>query len=161
MEITQCDFLDYPVRMILDDKGDPWFVAMDVCKILGLNNVTMALLALDPDEKRVSKVDVGSKSNRLISEPGLYRLILRSHKPEAKRFKRWLFWDVLPSIRKTGSYSMGSTKTFPEGLRAKEIAIEAKEVSQGYKERIKHLLVEIEKEEKVEAGKERLTQILQ
>lgn len=143
MEIIPYNFLDHSVRMIIDDKGEPWFVAMDVCKILGLKNVTMALLGLDPDEKRVGKVDVGSKSNRLVSEPGLYTLIMRSHKPEAKKFQHWLCWDVLPSIRKTGSYSMNSTKSLPEALRNTATTIEKKEASQGYEEELQRALVEL------------------
>lgn len=97
-----------PVRTVTID-GEPWFVARDVCDVLGLDNVAMALRPLDPDEKGVSKVDTlgGAQSLNIISESGLYALALRSNKPEAKAFRKWVTATVLPTIRKTGSYVRG------------------------------------------------------
>lgn len=86
--------------------GEPWFVAADVCRALGLNNTAMALERLDEDEKGVSSIHTlgGEQQMTIVSESGLYSLILGSRKPEAKRFKRWVTGEVLPSIRKTGAY---------------------------------------------------------
>ena len=96
---------------IVEKKGEPWFVAKDVCDILGLSNVSEALTSLDLDEKTdISGSDVGSHISklRLVSESGLYDLIFKSRKPEAKTFRKWVTSEVLPSIRKTGSYTTKS-----------------------------------------------------
>ena len=86
--------------------GEPWWVAKDVCNVLGLTNSRMALEALDEDEKGVSKVYTlgGEQDMNIISESGLYALIMRSNKPEAKRFRKWVTGEVLPTLRKTGHY---------------------------------------------------------
>lgn len=97
------------VRVFKDEAGNPWWVANDVCRILGLENVSKALTRLDQDEKRDvtgSKVGRNVSKLRTINEPGLYSLIFKSRKPEAKAFKRWVTHEVLPSIRKTGRYEM-------------------------------------------------------
>lgn len=93
------------VRVVMVD-GEPWFVAADVCAALTIGNTAMALERLDDDEKGVSSIDTlgGMQQMAIVNEPGLYTLILGSRKPEAKRFKRWLTHEVLPSIRKTGAY---------------------------------------------------------
>lgn len=104
------DFNGYDVRVV-DRNGDFWFIAKDTCDILGLDNVSEAVKSLDDDERsNISNSDVGQSGGRdpiIISESGLYSLILRSRKPEAKEFKRWITHEVLPTIRKTGSYSLG------------------------------------------------------
>ncbi len=85
-------------------NGEPWFVAKDVCDILELSNPSMAIESLDEDER--AKFNLGRQGDAwVINEPGLYSLILRSRKPEAKAFKRWITHEVIPSIRKTGGYS--------------------------------------------------------
>ena len=96
------------VVRVVDINGEPWFVAADICAALELNNTSMAVAGLDDDERDVSSVDTrgGPQSATVISESGLYSLVLRSRKPEAKQFKRWITHDVLPAIRKTGSYSI-------------------------------------------------------
>jgi prophage antirepressor-like protein len=88
--------------------GEPWFVALDVCKLLELSNISQTLVNLDEDEKGfiISDTLGGSQKIRIISEPGFYKLVLRSTKPKAKVAQRWVAHEVLPSIRKTGSYSM-------------------------------------------------------
>jgi len=93
---------------VVDINGEPWFVAADICSALELNNTSMAVAGLDDDERGISEVDTrgGKQSATVISESGLYSLVLRSRKPEAKQFKRWITHDVLPAIRKTGSYSI-------------------------------------------------------
>lgn len=87
--------------------GEPWFVAADICAVLGLDNPTRALSRLDDDERTL--ISIKGASNGLevnaVNEPGMYSLILGSRKPEAKAFKRWITHDVIPSIRKTGMYA--------------------------------------------------------
>lgn len=104
------------VRVVVRD-GEPWFVAKDVCDCLGLDNVSKACERLDDDEvSSFTKSDVGENTGLydfsnggraplIVSESGLYTLIMRSNKLEAKPFKRWVTHEVLPSIRKHGSYS--------------------------------------------------------
>lgn len=95
------------VRTVLRD-GEPWFVAKDVCDILGIANSRDAVSRLDEDEKGVGKADTlgGKQEVSIVNEFGLYQLTLRSNKPEAKQFKRWVTHDVLPTLRKQGYYSM-------------------------------------------------------
>nr|DAG28406.1 MAG TPA: hypothetical protein [Caudoviricetes sp.] len=95
------------VRTVMKD-GEPWFVATDVCRALEISNTAMALSRLDDDEKGVSLIDTlgGKQDLTTINEPGLYKLVLGSRKPEAKEFKRWVTHEVLPTIRKTGEYKM-------------------------------------------------------
>lgn len=107
-EIQQFDFRGASLRTLTDKAGEPWFVAKDVCDILELTNPAVALQSLDDDEKtNLSNSYVWSESGRrplIISEPGLYRLVMRSRKPEAKEFQRWVTHELLPQIRKTGGY---------------------------------------------------------
>ncbi|MBQ3625676.1 MAG: Bro-N domain-containing protein [Synergistaceae bacterium] len=103
------DFNEHAVRIIMQD-GEPWWVAKDVCNVLELADVTSALRGLDDDEKVLRKIsgELSSSGNpniMTINESGLYTLIIRSNKPEAKKFRRWVTHEVLPSIRKTGSYN--------------------------------------------------------
>ena len=97
----------FKVRVIMR-CSDPWFVAKDVCDCLDLANSRDAVSRLDDDEKGVGKVDTlgGSQDMMLVSESGLYTLIMRSNKPEAKVFRKWVTSEVLPSIRKTGGYGI-------------------------------------------------------
>lgn len=104
-------FEEHLVRIVERD-GEPWFVGKDVCAALGLRNHNDALSDLDQDEKGVATTDPlstysrggGAQETVVISEPGVYRLVFRSRKPEAERFKRWLAHEVLPQIRRTGKY---------------------------------------------------------
>ena len=95
------------IRVIMKD-GEPHFVAADVCRILDLGNPSQALTRLDDDEKGITTIDTpgGEQSMLIVTEPGLYHLIFTSRKPEAHMFRRWVYHEVLPSIRKTGSYSV-------------------------------------------------------
>ncbi len=89
-------------------EGEIWFVAADACRVLEHSDVSKAVHRLDEDEKGTNSVRTpgGNQSMLCINEPGLYTLILTSRKPEAKAFKRWVTHEVLPSIRKTGNYSI-------------------------------------------------------
>jgi len=101
------------VRVITKDNN-PWFIALDVCKILNLGNVSLSVngrpdrsnSGLDEDEKDIVIVNTpgGDQEMIIVSEAGLYSLVLKSRKPEAKKFKRWVTHTVLPTIRKTGGY---------------------------------------------------------
>lgn len=111
------------VRIILQDN-EPWFVAKDVCDCLEHTNPTMALQRLDDDER--SKLNLGRQGEtNVVNEYGLYSLVLSSRKPEAKEFKRWITHDVLPSLRKYGTYSMNIPRTLPDALKAYANEIEA------------------------------------
>ena len=103
-QLAPFDFEGLPVRVVTDSQGEPWFVAADVLATIGLDR--KALERLDEDEKGVSSIHTpgGGQEMTTVNEPGLYTLVLGSRKAEAKRFKRWVTHEVLPSIRKTGSY---------------------------------------------------------
>lgn len=91
-------------------NGEPWFVLKDVCDVLGISKYRDVVERLDEDERALVKVDtLGGVQNMIaVNESGLYNVILRSDKPEAKPFRKWVTSEVLPSIRKTGGYQ---TKT--------------------------------------------------
>lgn len=98
------------VRTVQKD-GEPWFVLKDVCDALGIGNHRMAADRLDADEKGVSQIDTlgGAQGMTVINESGLYNVILRSDKPGAKPFRKWVTSEVLPSIRKHGAYMTPET----------------------------------------------------
>lgn len=98
------------VRTVMID-GEPWFVAVDVCRALDLTNNRMAMIRLDDDERGVSSIDTlgGNQNMQVVNEYGLYTLVLGSRKPEAKAFKRWITHEVIPSIRKHGAYMTPQT----------------------------------------------------
>ena len=113
-QLVPFDFEGCPVRVVTDSQGDPWFVAADVLATIGLDR--KALERLDEDEKGVSSIHTpgGGQEMTTVNEPGLYTLVLGSRKAEAKRFKRWVTHEVLPSIRKTGSYAVpGALASLP------------------------------------------------
>lgn len=106
-EVQPFDFRGHNVRILTDEQDDPWFIAKDVCDVLELNNVGEALRALDDDEKNTIRISDGIAGNpykATISEAGFYKLVLRSRKPVAKEFQRWVTHEVLPSVRKHGAY---------------------------------------------------------
>jgi prophage antirepressor-like protein len=97
----------HPVRVIADESGEPWFVAKDICNALGYADVSMIVRKLDDDEKGTSPICTPSGQQEMltVNESGLYSLILTSRKPKAKEFKRWVTHEVLPALRKTGTYT--------------------------------------------------------
>ena len=97
----------FKIRVIMR-CAEPWFVAKDACDCLEIVNASQACQTLDEDEKGIYKVYTlgGSQDMMLISESGLYTLVMRSNKPEAKVFRKWVTSEVLPSIRKTGGYGI-------------------------------------------------------
>lgn len=106
-EIQRFDFKGESLRALTNKAGEPWFVAKDACDILG-NDTNHLREALDDDEiTNLRNSEVWNQPGRaplIISEPGLYKLIMRSRKPEAKEFQRWVTHEVLPQIRRTGGY---------------------------------------------------------
>ena len=105
-ELSVFNFDSYTVRTVLGEVGESWFVAADVCDALGLGDTSKACSRLDDDEKLIRTMFVSGQNREVltVNESGLYSLILTSRKAEAKRFKKWVTSEVLPSIRKTGQY---------------------------------------------------------
>ena len=105
------DFESHTIRTIIGSDGEPWWVAADVCRVLSIVNVGDAIAKLDDDERRddIGITDVIGRQQKtwMVNEPGLYTLVFRSNKPEAKRFRKWVTSEVLPAIRKTGRYAAG------------------------------------------------------
>lgn len=97
----------------IEIDGEPWFVAADVCAMLDIKNVSDAVSSLDDDEKLVSVIPRAgqNRSTNLINESGLYNLIFKSKKPSAKEFRKWVTKEVIPSIRKTGSFGINRIET--------------------------------------------------
>lgn len=104
------DFGD--IRTVTIDN-EPWFVAIDVCRALEIANATQALQRLDEDERSMLNIGRQGEAN-VVNEYGLYNLVLGSRKPEAKQFKRWITHEVIPQIRKTGSYMPDLSALSPE-----------------------------------------------
>ncbi len=115
----------------LNINGEPWFVASDVCKALGIANNRDAVARLDEDEKGVALTDTlgGVQNLTTVNEPGLYALVLSSRKPEAKAFKRWITHEVIPSIRKHGGYVAGQEHMSDEELMAKALLMAQKTIA--------------------------------
>lgn len=108
--IQSFSFEGAQVRTVLVD-GDPWWVANDVCAVIGIVNVGNALARLDEDEKgsiRLTDGTPGNPNRAIVNEPGLYSLLLRSDKPQARAFKRWITHEVIPAIRRTGRYEVSA-----------------------------------------------------
>ena len=121
MNIIPFSFESKQIRVV-EINNEPWFVATDIASILEYTEAAAMTRYLDDDEKGLSIVRTlgGEQSVSVINESGLYSAILRSRKPEAKVFKKWVTSEVLPSIRKTGGYQLPSLKvpqSFAEALR--------------------------------------------
>lgn len=119
-------------------EGQPWFVAKDVCAVLAITNVSMALRHLEPQEKGLSSIDTpgGAQKTSVISESGLYALIMRSRKPEAQTFRKWVTSVVLPAIRKDGGYVMGEEKVATGEMSDDELVARAMVVMQNKLKRL-------------------------
>ena len=110
---------------VVEQGGEPWFVANDVCEALDIKNSRDALTRLDEDEKANVGLTDGSQNRRMniINEYGLYILVMASRKQEAKEFKRWIAHEVIPAIRKTGGYIAGSENMSDAELMAKAVLV--------------------------------------
>ena len=130
-EMQRFDFRGASLRTLTDEAGEPWFIAKDVCDILEISNNRDAISQLDSDEKNTVVISDGIPGNpnkTIISEPGLYKLIMRSRKPEAKEFQRWVTHEVLPQIRKTGGYIPTSESDSDEDIMARAVLVAQKTI---------------------------------
>lgn len=121
------DYKNNKVRTVeLDDE--PWFVLKDVCGVLGLTDTNRTAERLDSDELTRTTLVSGGQNREMyvINESGLYNVILRSDKPEAKPFRKWVTSEVLPSIRKNGGYIYGQEQFTPQELMAKALLVAQK-----------------------------------
>lgn len=125
------DFNSNAVRVVTL-QNEPWFVAADVALILGYSSTKDATRVLDDDEKggHILPTPGGAQEFTIINESGLYGLVLRSRRPEAKAFRRWITGEVIPQIMRTGHYAAPaalSLPSYPEALRQLAATIEEKE----------------------------------
>ncbi len=130
--IIPFDFNSNEIRVIQDESGEPWFVAKDVADILEYSQTDKMTKLLDDDEfqnRQIGGSGFNNKGTLLINESGLYSAVLRSKKPQAKKFKKWITSEVLPSIRKTGSYQVSVPQTFAQALHLAAELEEQKELA--------------------------------
>lgn len=130
-EIQKFDFKGAPLRTLTDKAGEPWFVAKDVCDILGTDTRDLHKILESDEITNVDSIRIaqnGGKAPLIISEPGLYRLVMKSRKPEAKEFQRWVTHEVLPQIRKTGGYIPTSESDSDEDIMARAVLVAQKTI---------------------------------
>lgn len=136
-QISSFIFDEHDIR-IVRINGEPWFVLIDVCRALEMDEngaTTKVAGRLDDDQRGVHQVNTpgGLQTVHVVSESGLYEVVMRSDKPKAKEFRRWITGEVLPSIRKNGSYALGGSrqavKLTPNMLRAIADSVEWMEVA--------------------------------
>ena len=142
-EVQRFDFKGAALRTLTDENGEPWFIAKDVCDILEIRTNNLRA-TLEPDEISESSNDYsidiaqnGGKAPLIISEPGLYRLVMKSRKPEAKEFQRWVTHEVLPSIRKHGAYM--TQQTLDKALTSPDFLIQLTTKLKEEQEKVKEL----------------------
>lgn len=129
------------IRVVRDESGEPWFVAKDVLDVLDLDK--SALRKLDEDEKGVDSIHTPGGEQRMttVTEPGFYKLVMRSRKPEAKAFQRWVTHEVLPALRREGGYMVARADETPEETMARALLL-----AQGTMERQKRRIAGLEAE---------------
>lgn len=112
------------IRAMINESGEPMFVAKDVCSVLGISKYRDAISSLDEDEGCPVVVDTpgGAQKMTAVTEPGFYKLVMRSRKPEAKAFQRWVTHEVLPALRRDGGYMVARDET-PEETMARALVI--------------------------------------
>uniref|UniRef100_UPI004029C0F0 BRO-N domain-containing protein n=1 Tax=Butyricimonas virosa TaxID=544645 RepID=UPI004029C0F0 len=133
------------VRMKTDESEQYWFAGIDVCNILGLENPTQSVESLDEDEKKLDYILDSSGQQRktwTINEFGLYSLVLKSRKPEAREFKRWITHEVLPAIRKVGRYTTDQERDREEAIlkmtgKLRSLTVEKEELQRKLNEKRK------------------------
>ncbi|MDQ7775196.1 MAG: BRO family protein [Paracoccus aminovorans] len=103
--IIPFDFEEQAVRIVMRDDA-PWFVAADVCRVLEIGNPSDVVRRMDDDEVTLDTIEGSHRTTNLVSESGLYVLILTSRKPAAKRFRKWVTAEVLPALRTRGRYEL-------------------------------------------------------
>lgn len=130
-EIRKFDFKGASLRTLTDEAGEPWFVAKDVCDVLGYANASKAINDhVDQEDKlnNESLSSLGQRGGWLVNESGLYSLVLSSKLPTAKEFKRWVTHEVLPQIRRTGGYVPASDTDSDEDIMAKAVLVAQKTI---------------------------------
>lgn len=144
-EITIFKFQSHSVRTVTDEHGNPWFVAKDVCEVLDIANPRNAMSRIPDTQKGVRQMDTlgGTQRISIISEAGLYRLVMRSDKPEAEPFIDWVTAEVLPAIRKTGGYIRAAADETPEEIMARALIV-AKDTIDRLKNRVEGMKERIE-----------------
>jgi anti-repressor protein len=131
--IQRFDFKGAALRTLTDENGEPWFVAKDVCDVLGYMNASKAINDhVDQEDKlnNESLSSLGQRGGWLVNESGLYSLVLSSKLPTAKEFKRWVTHEVLPQIRKTGGYIPTSESDSDEDIMARAVLVAQKTIKQ-------------------------------
>lgn len=158
-EVINFDFRNNDVRVIEKD-GEPWFVAADVCRVLGIKNTTAAVKPLR--EYEWSKSNLGQRgmgSALTVSESGLYKLVMRSDKPQARAFQSWIAEEVVPSIRKHGTYIVGQEQYFAGNLSAQEMVQRGTEAMASLLDKtqaqVAELQATVEEQRKLIASKEK------
>lgn len=132
-EIQKFDFKGAPLRTLTDKAGGAWFVAKDVCDILGTDTRDLHKILESDEITNVDSIHIaqnGGKAPLIISEPGLYRLVMKSRKPEAKEFQRWVTHEVLPQIRRTGGYIPAGDSDSDEDIMARAVLVAQKTIKQ-------------------------------
>ncbi len=138
-QLVPFTYADAQVRVVVVD-GEPWFVLADLCKALDISNVGNVLSRLADDDKssiRLADGTSGNPNRAIVSEAGMYEVVIRSDKPEAVAFRRWVTGTVLPEIRKTGGYNTAPALTGPQLVAA--ALIEASRMLEAKDERIAEL----------------------
>ncbi len=145
-ELTVFENPEFGEVRTLECNGEPWFVLKDVCDALGMTNVTITSKRLDEDELSFTYVEgnTGKRQEMLIiNESGLYSVIMRSNKPEAKKFRKWVTSEVLPAIRKTGGYQ-AKPMSIAENLAAQaQLLVEQEKRIARIEQRVDHALTAI------------------
>nr|DAH53474.1 MAG TPA: repressor domain protein [Caudoviricetes sp.] len=139
-EIQRFEFKGESLRALTNKAEEPWFVLKDCMSILDLGNPTETVKMFDDDEFSTTEVidSIGRRQQAyIISEPGLYRLVMRSRKPEAKEFQRWVTHEVLPSIRKHGAYM--TQQTLDKALTSPDFLIQLATKLKEEQEKVKEL----------------------
>lgn len=129
--VEQFNYHGNEIKAITDENGEPWFIAKDVCSALNIVwKGSSTLGPLDDDEKTVIAAETlgGTQEMISINESGIYTLIMRSNKPEARRFRKWVTSEVLPKIRKTGGYSHESVITMPTATKELKACVEMAQI---------------------------------
>ena len=139
-EIQRFEFKGAALRTLTDENGEPWFVAKDVCDVLGYTNASKAISDhVDSEDKlnNESLSSLGQRGGWLVNESGLYSLVLSSKLPTAKEFKRWVTHEVLPSIRKHGAYM--TQQTLDKALTSPDFLIQLATKLKEEQEKVKEL----------------------
>jgi prophage antirepressor-like protein len=131
------------VRVLRDEDGEPWFVLADLCRVLAIRNGRDVAARLTGDQKGVAQIDTlgGTQQMTTVSESGMYEVVIRSDKPEAATFRRWITGEVLPAIRKTGTYSRypAAPAQLPSKKELAQWVVEAEERAEAAEARAREL----------------------